>query len=466
MVKHIGNGFAIGTIGEVVFFESTSKGAGLKLGNAFPAKEFSAVMPKENLSTTPWANWGSNNLFPLEAANWLKTTHILNAIVDGKTRFSLNKGIIPVTGKKNASGDVEVDGIIEDPEIDSFIRDSRLFFQAFGLLKDYNAYRNATGRFMLNKSRDKIVRMKRDDVTQMRKQKFNAAGKIENIYLCADWTKIKSSNDNRIIKIPHVGLDNIKEELDKLRDETKIKEFAFTISDADWCNDYYSISGWWSAIEWVKIANGVPKMKAAMYENNFRPKYIVTILSDFWEKCIYFDDNGNPIDVSDIESRKALKNAFYDNVDKYLSGGINSFKAIFTESFWSNSANQLLTYIDIKSLPDNSLDGELIKDSSTAGNEIAFACLFSPSIIGASLPSGPYTNSQGGSNVREATMLQVNLHQMEREHLLSVMEMVTYYNKWRDKYPKLQWVIPANVPTTLDTGQESRNVGTVDVNQK
>lgn len=452
------NGLVVAAGGAALIYDAEAMG-GNRPGSLTPNREFTAVMPDEVLKTTPWANWGDNNRFPEEAVNYIKTTHILNSIIEGKARFSLNKGMVPVLGTRNADGDVQVEQILEDAEITTWMDENRMFLQCYGWMKDYAAFRNAAGRIMLSADRQKIARIQRDDVTTMRKERMDTMGRINHIYFSREWGKVATVADNRIRKIKHLELDNALAELNQYYEKTNVVEFAFTFKDPDWCTNYYSSPMWWAALEWVKIAQGVPKMKAAMYENVFRPKCIVYIQKEFWSEYLFRDKDGNPLPGNAGDERRNLKKKFYDDIAAYATGQSNSYKAIFSEKYVDPGSGKEVKYIEIQTLEDKSIDGELLKDSSTANSELAFAMQFNPSILGANLPSGPYTNSQGGSNAREAHIQQVLQHETERQHLRDIMMLVAYYNGWKKKYPKLEFIIPATVPTTLDTGGNTRNVG-------
>lgn len=85
---------------------------------------------------------------------------------------------------------------------------------------------------------------------------------------------------------------------------------------------------------------------------------------------------------------------------------------------------------------------------------------FNNAIIGGNQASGLYEQSQGGSNVRESVMLQVMLHELERQNVRRVMMVIAYFNGWKKKYPGLDFIIPATLLTTLDTGSSTKTAVT------
>lgn len=60
-------------------------------------------------------------------------------------------------------------------------------------------------------------------------------------------------------------------------------------------------------------------------------------------------------------------------------------------------------------------------------------------------------------------MMQVIIHEIERMQIKSIMNFVAHFNGWKKRYPTLEFIIPATVLTTLDTGAGSKPVITGEV---
>lgn len=419
-----------------------------------PARDPKAVVPDKALDKSlPWARWGTNNKLPLEMAEDIDTCGILSAIIDGKARFALCNGILPALVRYDEKGQQVIEKILVDPEIDEFLEGNNHFFHTYGWLKDLCGFGNGVARFMLNMSRNKIVMFQRDDITEMRYEKMNDQGIIKNIYLSASWDKVNNPKDNRIIPVPLLNPARPLLDLKQRIEDSNAVEFAMTFRYPSWNKKYYGVPMWYAALKWVRIAQGVPEMKAAMFENNVRPKYLVIIYERFWEKV--FEDDGKNIQDYTEEEKRDKKQRVYDDIDTYLAGNNNAYKTVFTDG-WVGPDGKTYSEIEIKPIEDTAKAGELLPDSAAANSEIAFAMLFNPAIIGANMPSGPYTNSQGGSNVRESTLIQVIIHELERQYIRSIFNVIKRFNGWDAKATipgtKLEFIIPATIPTTLDTG--------------
>jgi len=414
------------------------------------SKPLPQTMKKCDFNAVPWAIWGEDNLLPQQLTADIETCGILNSIIEGKARFSICQGMVPAICTHDEKGNLTVKNVVDDPEIRDFLDMNGHFNQVFALMKDFAAFNMGMVRFGLNKGRDKIVRFQRDDITEVRLKKQNDKGVIETAYLSAEWERVTNVKHESIIQVPLLDSNNpywdLKERSDGL-------SFGMLLRNPGWGKKYYSSPMWASVYKWVKIAQGVPEMKAALFENNMRIKYIVTISEEYWahaygaEKWVAF---------SEAEKEKK-RSETYDFIDQFLVGSKNAYKSVFVDGKVTIDG-KVNPYIDFKALPDTTQQGELLPDSAAANSEIAFAMLFNPAIIGASLPSGPYTNSQGGSNVREALLMQVIIHEFERQLIRQMMNVVKYFNGWHQKHPGLEFIIPATVLTTLDTGAGTKNV--------
>jgi hypothetical protein len=444
MVQVFAKGLAIG---------KTSQAAIIDLDVTRREKKFKQPIPYDDHKHVPWSAWGEDNLAPLQMIEDIETCGILNAIIAGKARFALCQGIVPAITKRNEKLEEVIVSGVKDPEITSFLENNAHFSQTYGIMKDFAAWGWAVVRIMLDRQRKKIKRFSRADPSEVRISKLNDQGVPEMIYISAQWDRVKSNpKDERIISIPLLDPSN---PLEDLKGRTSGTEFAIILRDPSWGRKYYPLPMWMAVHKWVKIAQGVPEMKAAMYENNIRLKYMVIIHEEYWSYS-YGDTWANFTEKEKKEKREET----YDGIDEFLAGSKNAYKSIFVDGKASIADNKVIPYIDIKPIEDTTKQGELLPDSAAANSEIAFAMLFNPSIIGASLPSGPYTNSQGGSNVREAVAMQVVIHEFERQMVRTLFNVIKHFNGWADKYPGLQFLIPATILTTLDTGASSKQVVT------
>lgn len=421
-----------------------------------PARKMQSVMPPEQMEYMPWALWGSNNLLPQEMAKDIKTCGILNTIINGGARFGLGEGLDPVIIKKDGSKKV-IESYVDDEEIKNFLEDNNANIQNFAWMQDLLGMGNGMARFMLNGAKDKIVQVRRDDISECRFEK-KKDGKIANVFHSAEWNLISSIGDNRIFKIPLLDMNNPLADL-KEKAARGIVEHNLSFRYPGWGEHYYSVPLWYAQYKWVKIAQGVPEMKAAMFENNMRIKYMVVIYEQYWSNA--YED----WDETDDETRETRRGELYDQIDSWLTGSKNAYKSIYVDGTYSldGKAQQ---FIEIKPIDDTTKQGELLPDSAAANSEIAFAMMFNLAIVGGNQSSGLYESSQGGSNVRESILMQIIIRELERMYVRKIYSIISRFNGWDIKYPGLEFIIPATVLTTLDTGSGSKPVNTGGVDNK
>lgn len=416
-----------------------------------PAKRLTSTIPEENFQFMPWAPWGiSNNLLPQEMTRDIETCGVLEAIIDGKARFAMGEGIAPAIVKSEGSKKI-VESILLGTEVNDWMEMNDINTQGFDWHRDLYGMGNAMARLIVNREGNKIHTLRRDDVSETRKMRQDpSTGKITHVFHSACWDRVTGANDNRIFKLPLVNELNPLEDLtEKIKNGAKELNYGFRRTA--WGKHYYSAAQWYAAYKWVKIAQGVPEMKAAMFENNMRLKYKVIIYKDYWTNA--FEDWE---DVDD-KTREARKNTLYDEIDAFLTGSKNAYKSIYVEGEYTLDG-EAKQYIDIVPIEDSTKPGELLPDSAAANSEIAIANLWNNAMTGGNQKSGLYGQNEGGSSVREASTMQVIVLENERQKIVRLLNIVKKFNGWDKTYPGLEFIIPGTILTTLDTGGSTKPV--------
>lgn len=450
----IKNGIGFGNSKNVAFLDlsgypnSSAKAASSTDTSAPKAEKLS----KDELTGTPWAPWGKDNLLPHHMTCDIEECGVLNAGIDGKARFGLGYGPKPffVKGWEPDKGELLEPCL--DPEVLDWAEENDLMDSSLGWFKDSIGMGNDVARFKFTNNGEKLGLCWRHDVTEMRLEKQDDNGIINNAYFCAEWENIAAYDpkDKRIIKIemlPRIG--PAAKLLQLTPDQRKGREFALAGRIPSWGRHYYSMALWYSAKMWVDIAKGVPEMKAAMFNNNIRLKYVVTIYDGYWELAFGKAD-WNKYTAAEKEQKR---NEVYDSIDEYLTGGKNAYKSIFVPGNWDPISKTATPLIEIKPIEDSTKQGELLPDSAAANSEILFALMMNPALMGADMPGGPYSGGAGsGSNIREAALVQVMIQELERQKISRYLNIVKKVNGWDDK---IVWRFPGLVLTTLDKGKST-----------
>lgn len=424
---------------------------------AKPAKPAKETVPDEvALKTMPWSPWGCDNLLGQQYVSDIEKCAALYSIIEGRARFAYCQGLVPAIIHTDILGQRVVDRIVDDQEIMDFLEDNNYEDHVYAWMKDAIAFGWMVVRFVLDKAGERIVTFERNDPSEVRFAKQDpATGKISDLYFSANWDRVTSPNDNRVFKIP---LLNYKNTLADLREKAAAgqREFAYVVRFPGWGKHYYPLAPWMPAYKWVKIAQSVPEMKAAIFENSMRPKYKVIVMPEYWT-----NKYGDDWQEWDEDKQEAMKGAFYDEIDEMLHGKENQGKTIFVNGHLLDDSGKVITDIDIVPIKDEMQQGELLPDSAAANSEISIGTLWNPALTGGNQKEGVYAGNEGGSNVRESHLFQTILHEMERTAVRKIFRIPRKFNKWDEgKFKGLDFIVPMTVLTTTDTGASTKPVVT------
>jgi hypothetical protein len=414
----------------------------------------------DELKTMPWSPWGDDNLKPQQMIADIKLCASLTGIVGLKSRLAACEGLVPAIVKSSETGTRVIDKIVDDEEITEFLDASNHFFQTAGWMEDIIGMANGVCRWMVNKDGDKIAAFKRQDASEMRYEKRNKDGYVTQVYLSPEWKNIYSSKDNRIYTLPLLKEWAPWVHAKELMQAGK-KEFVSTFRYPGRDEAYYSSPRWYAAYKWVKYVQAVPEIKAAGADNVMRPAWLVTIYKGFWQHQFENWDQ-----IEDPKEKEAMKSTFFTEVDNKLNGKSNAGKNIYRTGELSMEFGKGMAFIEFEPMEGPKLDGAMLPDAAAGNSEIAFAEMMNLALIGGNQSAGPYTKNEGGSNIREASLFQIVITELERRYIKQLMNVPKYVNGWAKKYPGLEFIIPATALTTLDTGAGSKPITTGGVQPK
>ena len=81
--------------GPIAFSKKGAAFISLSSGNPEIKNPASSLPKEDELSTTDWAIWGSDNLLPTRMLADIESCGVLASAIDGKARFGLGKGPKP-----------------------------------------------------------------------------------------------------------------------------------------------------------------------------------------------------------------------------------------------------------------------------------------------------------------------------------------------------------------------------------
>jgi hypothetical protein len=312
---------------------------------------------------------------------------------------------------------------------------------------------------MLTRDRKKIGRIKRQDMSQVRFGKRNKnTGEIESIFISSNWKEEGSNTAKNNMYIKEVPLLMHNFEIEDLKSRKNELEFAILNQYSLQGRRYYALPSWWPAYKWIKIAQSIPDMKAAMFKNQMQIKYLIEINETYWTKA---DDKFSGYTIS---KKQEIKKKFRDQLNDYLTGANNVYKSIVIDSFFDNIDKKIIPYINITVIDDKYKDGQLLPDSAAADKHIMFSLMFNPALMGANLLGDGASGGAGsGSDIREAYLVQIMILEPERRMISKVFNLVKHYNGW-DK--QIQFRFPNQMLTTMDTGKQTAPIDGASGNPK
>lgn len=408
----------------------------------------------KNNDALGYVPWGDDNLLPQKMIDDIQSCGVLEGAIDGKARFGLGQGIRPMLlGGMDEISKSELLTPLNDAEINDWMEANNLFEESLGWFRDHIGLGQDLARLKFDKAGEKIGYCIRHDISEMR-YSTKVGGRLTQVQLSGEWRTGGGGKEDRIKLplLPRYGTAAFLEEMDA--GKRKGKEFAMVCRRPTNDKHYYSNPGWFSARGWVAIAKGVPEMKAAIFKNAIRLKYVVIIHEEYWTRT--FEDWEEK-----AELQEKRRTDLYDEIDSFLTGSKNAYKSIFVDGHTDPHLKERYPDIEFKPIEDNTKPGELLPDSAAANSEILFPLMMNPALMGADTPGGPYSGGAGsGSNIREAAWVQVMIQEYERNCIIQKMNLVSRINGWKQRHPTLVWRFPALVLTTLDTGRSTEDVTT------
>jgi hypothetical protein len=269
-------------------------------------------------------------------------------------------------------------------------------------------------------------------------------GDVENCLVSGRWPELPFDK-NEYKLIPVLSEYDPASDLDRRKLARTLSQGSviYPLRDS-WSNkDYYSSPAWWPTKEagWLEIALMIPQFLRKAYENQISWKWHVKIPYAFWDKKF------SKGDYATEDLRKNAINEYLDKLELNLCGPENANKPIIT-FFEIGPGGKAEEEWKIEAL-DNKYKGsdELITSAAT-NSEILFSLMINPNVLGAGMPGGTYAGNQGGSNIREAFLVNIANSWPDRQTLLDPIETFLRFNGVKDVELRFR----NTILTTLDTG--------------
>jgi hypothetical protein len=391
------------------------------------------------------ASWGPSNDWTKKSDDIIRKTGVLNTGLRFTRNFTIGQGIYPCTVEGYDDKGNEILKAPKDPSLAVFANSRTVRRYMEKALRDYLKYGIAYVELIMNAEGDKIAGINTINAKYCRLSLANDKGIIEKCVVSGTWPDSPSENEYRVYDV----LDEYDPFADLQRrrygKQTKGKSFILCIRDSWSNNDYYSEPLWYASYlsGWTDIAVMIPAFLKKAYTNQITWKWHVQIPYAFWDKQF------PKTEYADIETRKRAIEDYMDQIDDNLCGTDNANKPIFT-FFEVNPTNGRVEEQWIIKPLENKLGSEQnLVTSAAANSEIMFAIMVNPNVMGAGMPGGTYAGNQGGSNIREAYLVNIANAWLDRQSILDPIEI---YHRYNGGDERVEWRFRNVILTTLDTG--------------
>jgi hypothetical protein len=361
------------------------------------------IDPSNQEITGEMVPWGSDNLYPqtfydkkfLNNGAAVGGINTLSSTTYGNG-FGLYKKVRNETTRKI---ELEEQLLSDLSDIDLFFELNHIdeFFDA--KTKDLALFELAFTEHVLSANQESITEVKRHQTAHCRYAKMDETGTIPYVFINTDWA---TANPKFTVPIPY--FDKRKYTIAQIKEICKKKKIFNFITDSKYAfitENYYPKAGWHAVDRngWMNVANSVPELKKAIYEQQNHFKYIVYV-SDFYFESYYKEE----WDDFDADKKQLMREQLATTIDDHMSGNKAGGRSLTAPIFEENG--KFVKGIEIEPVDNKLKDGANIPDATAANYETLFAIGVHPAIIGA-LFGG---SNMGGSNIREAyTVLSASL---------------------------------------------------------
>jgi len=379
--------------------------------------------------------WYDDNDFPQIADQTISKTPVLKRAINDISKITLGQGVFPCEVEGYLPDGQEKLKVIDDPEITKQMQS--YVIRRYLAKTEYNirAFGGAFVQLIPNIEGTKILKLNPVSSLHCRLEVPDKDGKINNVLVSGKWPDPEKKDIKK-----YLLLDEIDPfaHLQQLRDEGALKgqSVFMHIANSFSSNDFYPLPDWYSAKDWIEIAQKVPALIKAGMDNVLNIFFIIRIPYAYWEKKYPEDE------FDDKKVRKAKIEADIEKLEQKFTSVENARKALIT--FFGDDDTPGGDKWEIE-LIEPKFNKENLVNSTAADTQTAIAAGISPDLLGLM-----YGNSKGGSMQRELLLLQYALSWEARQKLADPIEMMLHLNN--PSMDNLQLRFRNTFLTTLDTG--------------
>ena len=434
------------------FVESTGR------PDNYEVKKRDILAPFEHLSIPymTWEGhrilpWGEGNDFPRLAAKVVSETSVLNTGLRFLRNLTLGQGLFAckVTGY-DEKGNEQLQPI-DDAPLTALLNGRMVRRYTERASRDYFKFGCAPVELVPSTDGKTIVGLNPINTLYTRFTVPDEVGRCKCI-VSGCWPSLPATVDEDKPRV----LDTLMDYDPQLEWDTrfllgKLKQpLVYALRDS-WSNhDVYSEPVWLPAyiLGWIDIAQEVPKFLKQAYKNQITWKWHVQIPYSFWDRRFPLEDYTN-MGKAGMEKRKHDIQKYMDDMERNLIGVENAEKPLMTMYAVNEANGKVEEEWKIQALDNKYKGGDNLVTSAAANSEILFTLGVNPNVFGAGMPGGTYAGNQGGSNIREAFLVNIANAWVDRQNLLDPIYLMLRSMGYGDD---VQLRYRNTILTTLDTG--------------
>jgi hypothetical protein len=443
--------YAIGTGSKVgMLLQSTGAGSLASEPKVEPKHEDDAITADKYEVAPYFAD--DNNGFVASIDKYLKKVPALRAAINYKIDLAFGQGVAAYYLEDIIDGK-EIYKSIDIPEVFKFLRQRNIRRYYEAAYRNLYEYGFCAPQIRLNDKGNWAAAINVLDAPVVRyTQKKN--GYIENAIISAKWRDGNISNPEDYDALPVL---NTQDGEDIMYAHAKVlKNFVFPLDKATTGNSYYPLPPWFSSQSsgHLDISLKIAEYINAMFDNQMSIKYHIRIPYAYWEKKYPLDQYA----TDDLKlKRQELISKDIDAIESSLTDAKNAKKAIISH-FELNPQGKPEEKWEIDVIDDKYKSDQYLPHTQASNAETFVSMGVNPMIKGMAQASGPYANSSGGSNIREAYLIDLAHTWNDRQEVHDPIEMMLRINFPKLDTNRLEVRTRSTVLTTLDTGSGSKTL--------
>lgn len=407
-----------------------------------------AELEKSQVGKYKLVNWGDNNDFPQIADGIITRTGVLNTGLKFLRNLTMGQGIFPCTVQGIDDNGNEVLKPVVTVGVREFLNSRVVRRYMEKILRDYLKFGVGFAQFMPSVTGNSLA-----GINPLNSLYCRLTELVDNTQHCIVSGKFPDGAGDKYNVMRVLSDYDPEWDLELLKNEGKIigQNFVYAVRDSWSNNDHYSCPVWWAAYlaGWLDIAHEIPKFLKKAYKNQVTLKWHIQIPYSFWEKK--FPYSAYP---EGSNERKSAIEKYMLSVENNLCGADNAEKPLITMYAVNEGNGKIEEEWKITALDNKVKDGDRLVTSAAANSEILFSLMINPNVMGAGMPGGAYAGNTGGSNIREAFLVNIANAWIDRQNILDPIELFLRFNGVKGVELRFR----NTILTTLDTGAGSKKV--------